>query len=219
MNSLFKRRFRHSRRLCCVNSFKNKRNDSVKSNTVPWFNSNRTKPVSRTTSPKRPLKAANTRPLGLYREQIRLPSGLVRSLQYHKDSTRLLAVCLDGVALKNYFAYLLLHFTISELRARYFRTNRAEFDRPAYMNEPAVECGKCFPGCYQEGDNGEQINTCASECYCAKKRSVDVYFDEPFMDAKDPEVCKECFSPPQGCYQNGDKADQITTCLYECKCV
>ena len=70
VNSLFKRRFRQSRRLCCVNSFENKKNDSVKSNTVPWLYSNRTKPVSWTTSPKRPLKAASTRPLGLYREQI-----------------------------------------------------------------------------------------------------------------------------------------------------
>lgn len=87
------------------------------------------------------------------------------------------------------------------------------------MNEPAVECGKCFPGCYQAGDDGVQINTCASECHCAKKRSVDVYFDEPFMDAKDLENCEECFTPPGGCYQNGDNTDQITTCLDECKCV
>ncbi|CAH3112087.1 unnamed protein product [Porites lobata] len=105
-----------------------------------------------------------------------------------------------------------------ELRARYFRT-KAEFDRPAYMNEPAEECGKCFPGCYQVGDNGDQIKTCASECHCPKKRNVDVYFDEPFMDAKDPEFCGECFPPPGGCYQDGDNTDQITTCLDECKCV
>ena len=87
------------------------------------------------------------------------------------------------------------------------------------MNEPAVECGECFPKCYRVGDNGVQINTCASECHCAKKRSVDVYFDEPFMDAKDLEVCGECFPPPGGCYQDGDDTDQITTCLDECKCV
>lgn len=87
------------------------------------------------------------------------------------------------------------------------------------MNEPAVNCGECFPDCYQAGDNGEQINMCASECHCAKKRSVDVYFDEPVMDAKDPDYCGECFPSPNGCYQDGDNTNQINTCLDECKCV
>lgn len=76
-------------------------------------------------------------------------------------------------------------------------------------------CGNCFQECFLPGDGIEQIDICADECECGRKRSIKSYSDSAYM--ADPAECgeSECF---QNCHEEGDSDEQIRICSHECQC-